>query len=29
VVADKGNAKEALDLLVGDWSKVFKDDGKI
>jgi multiple sugar transport system substrate-binding protein len=29
VVADKGSAKEALDLLVKDWQKVFKDDGKI
>ncbi|MDR3495556.1 MAG: extracellular solute-binding protein [Ancalomicrobiaceae bacterium] len=29
VVADKGTAKEALDLVVKDWGKVFKDDGKI
>ena len=29
VVADKGTAKEALDLLVKDWQKVFKEDGKI
>ncbi|MDR3376902.1 MAG: extracellular solute-binding protein [Ancalomicrobiaceae bacterium] len=29
VVADKGTAKEALDLIVKDWTKVFKDDGKI
>jgi multiple sugar transport system substrate-binding protein len=29
VVADKGTAKEALDALVGDWKKVFKDDGKL
>ena len=29
VVADKGTAKEALDLLIKDWQKVFKDDGKI
>ena len=29
VVADKGTAKEALDLLVKDWQKVFKDEGKI
>jgi multiple sugar transport system substrate-binding protein len=29
VVADKGTAKEALDSLVVDWKKVFKDDGKI
>jgi multiple sugar transport system substrate-binding protein len=28
VVADKGTAKEALDGLVVDWKKVFKDDGK-
>ncbi|WP_422823527.1 ABC transporter substrate-binding protein [Variovorax rhizosphaerae] len=28
VVADKGTAKEALDALVVDWGKVFKDDGK-
>ena len=29
VVADKGTAKETLDLLIKDWSKVFADDGKI
>ena len=29
VVADKGTAKEALDALVQDWTKVFKDDGKL
>jgi multiple sugar transport system substrate-binding protein len=29
VVADKGTAKEALDALVADWAKVFKDDGKV
>jgi multiple sugar transport system substrate-binding protein len=28
VVADKGSAKEALDLLVKDWNKVFKAEGK-
>jgi multiple sugar transport system substrate-binding protein len=28
VVADKGTAKQALDLLVIDWTKVFKDEGK-
>ena len=28
VVADQGTAKEALDLLVKDWTKVFKDEGK-
>ena len=29
VVADKGTAKEALDLLVADWTKVFNEEGKI
>ena len=29
VVADKGTAKEALDGLVADWKKIFKDDGKL
>jgi multiple sugar transport system substrate-binding protein len=29
VVADKGTAKEALDLLIKDWEKVFKEDGKL
>ena len=29
LVADKGTAKEALDGLVADWKKVFKEDGKI
>jgi multiple sugar transport system substrate-binding protein len=29
VVADKGTAKQALDALVADWKKVFKEDGKI
>ena len=29
VVADKGTAKEALDGLVTDWRKVFKEDGKM
>jgi multiple sugar transport system substrate-binding protein len=28
VVADKGTAKQALDLLVKDWAKVFKEEGK-
>jgi multiple sugar transport system substrate-binding protein len=28
VVADKGTAKQALDLLVQDWQKVFKEEGK-
>ena len=29
VVADKGTAKEALDGLLADWKKVFKEDGKL
>ena len=29
VVADKGTAKEALDALVADWTKIFKEEGKI
>jgi multiple sugar transport system substrate-binding protein len=29
VVADKGTAKEALDLLAKDWQKTFKEDGRI
>jgi multiple sugar transport system substrate-binding protein len=29
VVADKGTAQEALDLLVADWTKVFKEEGKL
>jgi multiple sugar transport system substrate-binding protein len=29
VVADKGTAKEALDLLVKDWQKTFSEEGKI
>jgi multiple sugar transport system substrate-binding protein len=29
VVADKGTAKQALDSLIVDWTKVFKEDGKI
>ena len=29
VVADKGTAKEAVDGLVTDWTKVFKEDGKV
>ncbi len=28
VVADKGTAQQALDLLVKDWTKVFKAQGK-
>jgi multiple sugar transport system substrate-binding protein len=29
VVADNGTAKEALDGLLADWKKVFKEDGKL
>jgi multiple sugar transport system substrate-binding protein len=29
VVADQGTAKQALDSLIGDWTKVFKEDGKL
>jgi multiple sugar transport system substrate-binding protein len=29
VVAEKGTAKEALDLLVKDWQKTFNEEGKI
>jgi multiple sugar transport system substrate-binding protein len=29
VVADQGTAKQALDALVADWKKVFKEDGKL
>jgi multiple sugar transport system substrate-binding protein len=29
VVADKGTAREALDLLIKDWTQVFEDDGKL
>jgi multiple sugar transport system substrate-binding protein len=29
VVADKGTAQEALDALVVDWTKVFKEEGKL
>jgi multiple sugar transport system substrate-binding protein len=29
VVADKGTSKEALDLLIKDWVKVFKQEGKV
>ena len=28
-VVDKGTAKEALDALVVDWKKTFKEDGKL
>jgi multiple sugar transport system substrate-binding protein len=29
VVADKGTAKEALDLLKKDWEKLIKEEGKV
>jgi multiple sugar transport system substrate-binding protein len=29
VVAGNGSAKEALDLLVKDWTEVFEDEGKL
>jgi multiple sugar transport system substrate-binding protein len=29
VVADKGTAKQTLDSLVKDWTKDFKEAGKI
>jgi multiple sugar transport system substrate-binding protein len=29
VVADQGTAKQALDLLVADWKKTFKEEGKL
>jgi multiple sugar transport system substrate-binding protein len=29
VVAGQGTAKEALDLLVADWTEVYEDDGKL
>jgi multiple sugar transport system substrate-binding protein len=29
VVADKGTAKEALDLLIKDWTQTFKEVGKL
>jgi multiple sugar transport system substrate-binding protein len=29
VVADKGTAKEAMDALVRDWTKTFKEEGKL
>jgi multiple sugar transport system substrate-binding protein len=28
VVADKGTAQQALDSMVKDWTKVFKEQGK-
>ena len=29
VVADKGTAKEALDMLIEDWTETFEDEGKL
>ncbi len=29
VVADKGSAQAALDKLIGDWTEVFEDDGRL
>jgi multiple sugar transport system substrate-binding protein len=29
VVADQGTAKQALDLMVKDWTQTFKDEGKL
>lgn len=29
VVADQGTAKEALDLLIKDWTETFEDEGKL
>jgi multiple sugar transport system substrate-binding protein len=29
VVANQGTAKEALDKMIGDWTEVFVDDGKL
>jgi multiple sugar transport system substrate-binding protein len=29
IVADQGTAKQALDLMIQDWTKVFKEDGKL
>ncbi len=29
IVADQGTAKEALDLLIEDWTEVFEDEGKL
>jgi multiple sugar transport system substrate-binding protein len=29
VVAGQGTAQEALDLLIGDWTEIFEDDGKL
>ncbi len=29
VVAGKGTAKEALDMLIEDWTEIFEDEGKL
>ncbi len=29
IVADKGTAEEALNLLIEDWTEVFEDEGKL
>ena len=29
IVADKGTAKQALDLLIKDWTEVFEEEGKL
>ena len=29
IIADQGTAKQALDLMIQDWAKVFKADGKM
>lgn len=29
IVADKGTAKEALDLLIEDWTETFEDEGNL
>jgi len=29
IVADKGTAQEALDMLIEDWTEVFEDEGKL
>ena len=29
VVADKGTAQEAVNGMMADWKKIFKEDGKI
>jgi multiple sugar transport system substrate-binding protein len=29
VVADKGSSKQALDLLIKDWQRTFKEVGRL